>query len=441
MIFAFDFPYKRKDKFFRPYDNKTKVKFNGLIDLPKDGHPYYGPAPPSLIDLCYDSIPVEILDSKSAIESGKSFVYLLETQGSPQFWLGTEKKYKNTLLSGVSKEIIESAKNGQCKIILWSANEGYDPFQYRIFDNIYRELESNEIPINNFIYISGNLIIDTLHMVWASINDKPEWPWGELIKCIPFNNEIYDNYKAMQSHVIFDKDSKQRDKYFLLLNRAPRIHRMALISWLHNRDLLKDTLTSFPSEKLAPYKFSKKIHLSQYFSNTLFVNRKIKSDALQGWKDLENNHLPLIVDVDEWDTNHYGTSVDWLYSRTFFSIVTESIFEDVSLFLDEKVWKPIYNYHPFIILGCPNSLKKLKEMGFKTFHPFINESYDTEVNPGKRMGMVVDEAERLCSMSFDELKKWYKKLVPVLEHNRKILLFGDRKELLNIFNILLREVK
>ena len=28
MIFAFDFPYKRKDKFFRPYDNKTKVKFN-----------------------------------------------------------------------------------------------------------------------------------------------------------------------------------------------------------------------------------------------------------------------------------------------------------------------------------------------------------------------------------------------------------------------------
>ena len=74
-------------------------------------------------------------------------------------------------------------------------------------------------------------------------------------------------------------------------------------------------------------------------------------------------------------------------------------------------------------------------MGFKTFKPFINESYDTEVNPGKRMGMVVDEVERLCSMSFDELKKWYKKLVPILEHNRKILL-GDRKELLNFFRIL-----
>ena len=32
----------------------------------------------------------------------------------------------------------------------------------------------------------------------------------------------------MQPIVIFDEDSKDRDKYFLLLNRAPRIHRMAL---------------------------------------------------------------------------------------------------------------------------------------------------------------------------------------------------------------------
>ena len=139
------------------------------------------------------------------------------------------------------------------------------------------------------------------------------------------------------------------------------------------------------------------------------------------WKDLEKNHFPLIVDVDEWDTNHYKTSVDWLYSRTFFSIVTESIFEDVSVFLDEKVWKPIYNYHPFIILGCPNSLKKLREWGFKTFHPHINESYDEEINPGKRMSMIVDEVERLSSMSFDELKKWYKELIPILKHNNFIL--------------------
>jgi hypothetical protein len=114
-------------------------------------------------------------------------------------------------------------------------------------------------------------------------------------------------------------------------------------------------------------------------------------------------------------------------------VITESVFDDVSLFLDEKVWKPIYNYHPFIILGCPNSLKKLREMGFKTFEPFINESYDNEVHSGKRMGMIVDEVERLCSMSFGELSYIYKKLIPILKHNRDILL-NKKTELLNLLD-------
>jgi len=422
MIFAFDFPHKNGNKFSRPYDNKTKIKFNGLIDLPKDRHPYFGPAPPSLVDLCikFDK-SFQVLNSQSAIalcppDSGKSFYYLLETHGPPQFWLGVEDEYENTLLSGVSEEVIHATQSGQCKIILWSANEGYDPFQYEIFDNIYKDLEEYEIPLENFIYISGNLIIDTLHQTWCSLNGR-----GNLVKCIPFNNELYDSYEKMQPSVIFDEDSKDRDKYFLLLNRAPRIHRMALISWLHSKNLLENTLTSYPSEELAPYNFSKRIHLSRYFSNHLFVDKSTKSDALRAWKDLEKKHLPLIVDVDEWSTNHYGTSVDWLYSRTFFSVITESIFDDVSLFLDEKVWKPIYNYHPFIILGCPNLLKKLKEFGFKTFHPLINETYDSEFNHGKRMCMIIEEVERLCSMSFDELKKWYKELIPILKHNRDVL--------------------
>ena len=400
MIFAFDFP-KKTDK-DGAYNNWPEV-FNGLIGLPENVDPYFGAAPPSLIDLLSRfEIPFEVLDSDTAITSTEPFYYILETQGPPDGWLGTEDGYENTLLSGVSDEILEATKDGQCTIILWSANEGYDPFQFKIFDTIYKDLEDKLIPLDNFIFISGNLIIDTLHQVWRSLNNK-----GNLIKCIPFNNERYDNYENMQPNVIFDKESKDRDKYFLLLNRAPRMHRMAFICWLHSRNLLRDTFTSYPSEELAPYKFSKKVHLSIYFSNMLFVDKKIKSDALFAWKDLENNHLPLIVDVEEWDTNHYGTSADWLYSRTFFSVVTESVFDDVSLFLDEKVWKPIYNYHPFIILGCPNSLKKLREMGFKTFEPFINESYDSEFHIGKRMNMIIDEIERLNSMGFEELKKWY----------------------------------
>ncbi len=438
MIFAFDFPKIRKelntDDPLHPttilYENWPE-KFNGLIDIQDDIPKYFGPAPPSLIDLLtnYKKKP-QIMSSEEAISLSKPFYYILETQGPPEGWLGTQENYNNTLLSGVSKEILESTKKGKCTIILWSSNEGYDPFQYKIFDKIYEDLENFEIPKDKFIFISANLMINDLNRAWGSINDK-----NNLIKCIPFNNEKHDNYKLMQKNVIFDKYCNDKDNYFLLLNRAPRIHRMALVSWLHSRNLLDNTLTSFPSEELAPYNFSKKSHLSQYFSNMLSIDRNTKSSVLRSWSDLEKNHLPLIVDVEEWGTNHYGTSADWLYSKTFFSVVTESVYDDVSIFLDEKIWKPIYNYHPFIILGTPHCLRKLKELGFKTFHPFIDESYDEEINHGKRMSMIVDEIERLCKMDFEMLKDWYQNLSHILEYNKEHL-HNDREDFDLLFRIL-----
>ena len=101
------------------------------------------------------------------------------------------------------------------------------------------------------------------------------------------------------------------------------------------------------------------------------------------------------------------------------------MFDEYSIFLDEKIWKPIYNHHPFIFVGCSvdgkSSLEELKSQGFKTFHPFIDESYDREMHPGKRLIMISKEIERLCSYTLTEMENWYEQLIPRLEHNHKNL--------------------
>ena len=435
MIFAFDFPREENGEYYRPYEHTDDYTFNGLMGFDKD-YPVFGNAPPSIIELLYSyELDYQVVKSSDICKTDKEFYYLLETLGPPEGWLGTQENYNNTLLSGVSEQVLQATQNKKCKIILWSSNEGYDPFQNKIFDKIYEDLNKYNIPYTQFIFISGNLIIDTLHFTWMKMNGRD----SSGIKCIPFNNEIFDFYNKMQPDVKYDKDSSERDKYFLLLNRMPRIHRMALMSMLHSKMLLENTLTSFPSEKLSPANFCKKIHLSQYFSRMMNFNKQEKSNYLKAWKDLEDNHFPMIVDVEEWDTNHYGTSVDWLYNRTFFSVVVESIYDDLSVFLDEKIWKPIYNYHPFVLVGCPNSLKKLREMGFRTFHPFIDESYDTEFNHGKRMEMVCSEVGKLCEKSFDELKLWFKDITPILEHNKDALDYHNKGKQ-KILTDLIREV-
>ena len=131
------------------------------------------------------------------------------------------------------------------------------------------------------------------------------------------------------------------------------------------------------------------------------------------------------------DTQGFDTSFssNWKhYQETFLSIVSETIYDGRLNFFSEKICKPLINLHPFIIMSTPYSLKFLKKFGFKTFHPFINEQYDTEENDLKRMQMIFDELDKFRNKSDKELKDWWEEILPVLEHNQKVFInMGKQK--------------
>ena len=64
-------------------------------------------------------------------------------------------------------------------------------------------------------------------------------------------------------------------------------------------------------------------------------------------------------------------------------------------------------------------MQKLREIGYKTFHPWINESYDEEVDNDKRFFMILDEIKRLCSMSKEEIHKWYYEMEDIFLYNQE----------------------
>ena len=68
----------------------------------------------------------------------------------------------------------------------------------------------------------------------------------------------------------------------------------------------------------------------------------------------------------------------WPYRSTCFSIVTETQFRNDVLFVSEKVWKPIRNRHPFLVVGTPGTLSYIRRLGFRTFTPLIDERYELD---------------------------------------------------------------
>jgi hypothetical protein len=87
----------------------------------------------------------------------------------------------------------------------------------------------------------------------------------------------------------------------------------------------------------------------------------------------------------------------------------------------EKSMKPIAIRQPFLIRGNYKVLDLLKEDGFKTFHPFIDESYDNISNFNERDDFIIKEVERLMSLSLDEWQNLLEKISPILDHNHKHL--------------------
>ena len=105
-----------------------------------------------------------------------------------------------------------------------------------------------------------------------------------------------------------------------------------------------------------------------------------------------------------------------IYNESFYSCVVETVIpadNRISMF-SEKQAKPIIARRPFIIVGTKDHLKAFRSLGFKTFSPVIDESYDDEPNMQKRFEMILDAMKKL---SEQDPKTVYEKLQPILEHN------------------------
>ena len=131
--------------------------------------------------------------------------------------------------------------------------------------------------------------------------------------------------------------------------------------------------------------------------------------------------MPLVIDVEDLSTTKYSyEKVDIkYYLDSYFQVVTGNNFTDYSdqLIFSEKIWKPITNFQPFIYLDDVGALKKLREYGFKTFSPFIDESYDDVLDIDKRFNMIEKEINKMCNKSIEEIDEWYWSIEETLKHN------------------------
>lgn len=222
-----------------------------------------------------------------------------------------------------------------------------------------------------------------------------------------------------------------KHKKFLCYNRAVKPHRLFVTSEIISRGLLTESYLSMyanASQDLVP-------NLNTTIPWEL-LETYFKSNVVRTLKD-HQNYFPIelsLHNINESDPHSIKNDINY-FNDSYFSLVTESkclsdrLIGDVSneltmdsIFFTEKTYKPIIAKHPFILASTPNSLKVLNEIGFKTFHPFIDETYDSVEDDETRLLLIMDEVEKLCNKTDTEWLEFQHNVKPIVEHNFNAML-------------------
>jgi hypothetical protein len=91
--------------------------------------------------------------------------------------------------------------------------------------------------------------------------------------------------------------------------------------------------------------------------------------------------------------------------------VTETIFDNSQseniLFITEKVYQPIVQYHPFILAAVPGTLAFMKQNNYETFPELFNEAYDDIECFKNRAKLILQNIENVANMPIEKLNEIY----------------------------------
>lgn len=324
---------------------------------------------------------------------GQKFFYILEPFGHINF-------FKNNY-EGVSYGLFEKIKKINATILINYSHEGHLN-EFFILE-ILKKLKYKKV-----IFIYNDYLND-----FSNIASKN-------ISFIPFNYYLNRSAKYFQSNLKDNYipellDYSQKEFHFLSFNQWLHHHRINIITNVFKNDLQSKFLISFNPkfyESLGEHRFD--------------YENQIKELGL--WEDYQYV-LTLPEHRVDFDTtlkiSGYGFEDISVYKKSFISLISDTIFFKHQGFISEKIFKPIMYLQPFLIAAPPLYLKAVRDMGFKTFDGFIDESYDTEFDDMKRLSMVNAEIKRISNIPIEELKIQIKDIEDILLYNQMKLLTFD----------------
>lgn len=329
------------------------------------------------------------------------------------------------LKNAIPATLLQDLKAKRTTLVIDLSQEGELDF----IQQLYEVIIALKIPPKQIVFVCSSIDYKSeVLRVFKNETINLEWfMYFEMDQKRIFLNDIANNlteynYPNPLLNPTFSKS-------YLNLNRRWKSHREALVTLLYDKGILNKGHNSF-SGKDFKIKYNEDISsVNDYKSMFVDFDSKDLHVVFRRSKSVREL-FPLVLDTESFARPLALTTQRPLvnfYQSSYFSVVTETLYNYPIRFITEKVFRPITHKHPFILLAPPKSLEILKSLGYKTFSSVIDESYDNELDHNKRLIMVVNEIERLCNLTETQLQHYKESLIPIVEHNYRNIM--DRPQI------------
>ena len=251
---------------------------------------------------------------------------------------------------------------------------------------------------------------------------EPGWRYCQTDCYFSHIVEHIENLRAHESWPqVYHKTNKPYD--FLFLNGRLRPHRKYLIDSFRSRGLLDRALwTNLQSR------------VDMEWSSRLETDKLEQIRLLPPEYEIDRARPNLTTGImDAGFIKHQLFNNTWgdseinpaAYIDTYFSVVTETIYDYPYTFRTEKIWKPMIMGHPFVVAANRGYYRDLHSAGFQTFGHLIDESFDQIDDPRDRANKIVDVIRDIC---YNGAADFLQAARSVCKHNYQQLREHNRKE-------------
>ena len=329
---------------------------------------------------------------------------------------------------------LQDAQRGKAIIFIDYAQENF--IVYDTYCKLHESLTNSGIPKHNIILAFNSFNAKEVYESWFPEEEQRlqvrNWPY--VMSHIAFHSSASPSGRMTVQEFQATRNTV-RNKHFIFKIRRPREHRLAFLYKIATDNLLGKADWSC----LTPINFDP-INIV----NT--QNRYQFEFNLDKIAELCNN-IPHTLDSEQGLT--YNTVSAWTdetpesHKNSYLYLCTETFTNGEYKSLTEKVFKPIINFQPFLFIAYPGALELLRSLGFKTFSPLIDESYDNEPDEIKRLGMIYSELNRICSMSKEEIHAWYWSMEEILiyNYNHFLNIWKNNEHTQNLINYMIMRSK